>query len=119
MIDSAVYMQLECELTDQEKIAYGRQMAQHMQEAAEVTAQLRSYQLSAKTKVAEHDASIATLSQALMSGKEMRRTECKWVYFWEEDEKRLIRLDTEDVVRKEPIRDEERQEKLDLDRDAD
>lgn len=100
---------LFCDLTDHELVQKGEEIVSLYKANSELD--MNKKRLSAAIK--RNDEDIEGLLKIVDSKQEEREVECLWVWFWEMDTKKLVRLDTFTTVRAEVIKEWERQGKLD------
>lgn len=100
---------LFCDLTDHELVQKGEEIVSLYKANSELD--MNKKRLSAAIK--RNDEDIEELLKIVDSKKEERQVECVWVWFWEMDTKKLVRVDTFTTVRAEVIKEWERQGKLD------
>jgi hypothetical protein len=105
---------LECMLTNDEKLAYAKEMAEEHSKQSEADGALKAMSKQMKATIETHIARIGVLSQKLNTGREYRKVKCKVVYDWDTLRKRWYREDTGEVARDCPIPTEEYQEHLQL-----
>jgi hypothetical protein len=108
-------LSLECILTDSERLAYSKSLAENISEKTKSENRLKSFSAQAKAEIAGHDADISLLCEKINTGREYRDVLCNIVYDWEKKTKQWIRTDMPDVVARETkISADELQEHLDL-----
>jgi hypothetical protein len=100
---------LSCDLTDHELVQKGEEIVTLYKANSELD--MNKKRLSAAIK--RNDEDIEKLLEIVDSKQEDREVECLWVWFWEMDTKKLVRLDKFTTVRAEVIKEWERQGKLD------
>jgi protease II len=101
-------------LTEDEKLAYGSELAECHNDKRAVEDNLKSYSTQAKGEIETFNARINALSNKLTCGKELRQVECAIVYNWDKKEKAWIRIDTGEIIRTDTISEEELQEEAKL-----
>jgi len=101
---------LTCELTEDELLARGDEMAKTYIQVAALD--LEKKRLTAKIKPL--DERIQELVLIIDSKQEERRVECRWVYSYDIGIKALIRPDTGEEIETGRIKDHERQQQLEL-----
>ncbi len=101
---------LECELTDDEKLAYLKELGEKISHRNGLEAQKKSYTTQINAEIATDDARIAALGEKAYSGKEYRDVECKIDYDFERGERSWMRTDTFEVVKTDIIPEEYMQE---------
>ena len=62
-----------------------------------------------KNRLSVIAADIGNLVSAIRTGMENRTVDCEWIYTWDAHKKRLVRLDTGELVSEEPIQPGEQQ----------
>jgi hypothetical protein len=102
--------ELVCKLTDQETLEYGQEQARLLLEMEELSEKVAGLNKKKKDRKERVD----YLAGVIDSGEEKRVVECRWTFSWEVGEKTLVRTDTGEVVRSEPISASERQRELHL-----
>lgn len=105
---------LPCVLTNDEKIAYGLEMATEQQRVMEAEGRKQSFNSSIKAEIESHEARAHEIGNKLTTGKEYRDIECKIERNWEEKTRRWIRLDTGEIAREDIIPEHELQEEMEL-----
>jgi hypothetical protein len=109
---------LECILTDQEKAAYSKEMAQTISTKQRSEESLKSFQTQKKAEIAGQDATINLLADKINTGREHRDVECEVFYNWAEFQREFVRKDTGVIAKVEPIPEHEvqdhQQAKLDI-----
>lgn len=107
--------QLRCQLTDDEKIQAGKELAEATNELEAIEDDKKQIVSDFKAKSTAAEARVAVLSNKLRSGYEFRSVECSVTFNTpEEGQKQTVRLDTKEVIATAPMTDEEKQTKLDL-----
>ena len=112
MRDSKRSINLECILTEQEKLKYAKEMSEHVSKKHRVEDNLKSVSTQLKSEIASHEGSINSLAEKLNSGREYRMVECNVEYDFKKGVKTIIRTDTGEIAKVEEISEEERQEEL-------
>ena len=105
---------LECILTDQEKLSYGKQLVESVVAKSHAEDELKSFQTQQKAVIAQHDAKIALFSDKINTGREYRGIVCNVEFDFQAGVARSVRPDTSEVVNERKITDEERQEHMKL-----
>jgi len=105
-------LNLDCVLTDTEKLAYSKTLAEHISQRQRAADGLKSYSTQAKAEIEGHNGNMNLLSEKLNTGREYRLVECAVEYDWESNTKRYRRSDNFDVARESAITEEEKQEQL-------
>lgn len=104
---------LTCQLTDAEKLAYGRTLADLEHDAETLEGEKKAMVDSFKERVSAVDVSIRKYATAIRDGIERRDVECEWIYHWPTFTKELVRGDTGEIVESAVISSDERQLGLD------
>lgn len=104
-------------LTIDEKVDYGRKLAQMHQEYSSVEVEKKSAADEFKERLDMIDGRIAHLSQVVRTGEEFRDVECRWRYLFETNVKELIRMDTGEITETAAITPEERQLMLQMEQE--
>lgn len=108
-----VKLPLECRLTEAELKAASKELADALNKRAQADNQLETFKAQKKAEMAAFDATIAKNTVLVNSEKEFRLIECSVEYdFGRKNTKTFCRLDTGEVVKSEPITNEERQRLL-------
>lgn len=102
-------------LTDHELLVKAKELAKAQGDVATLEDQAKSAAAMFKDKTAMQKANINILSRAISNGYEYRDVRCRWDYEWSAGVKKLVRLDTLEVVRTYVIQEGERQQKLPVD----
>lgn len=105
---------LKCELTQEELLAYSRQLANNQQDKNEAESGKKSVVADYNDRIARLNAEIQILSRKVANGYEHRPIACRWQYHWENNTKVLLRKDTLEIVETAAITPEERQQELDM-----
>lgn len=106
---------LKCVLVQSEMLDYSKKLARSQQDKIGVEEQKKEVMDQIKGRLSALECEIGKLSRSINNGYEYRDVECQWEYDWKKKTKKLIRLDTEDVVEVREIEDWEKQKNLDLD----
>ena len=110
---------LRCQLTDEEKIEAGRELAETTNELEEIQDDKSQVVSEFKARTTAAEAKIALLGNKLRSGYEIRDVKCDIRFDWpKEGQKQTIRLDTNEVVYTHDMTEEEKQMQLPLDSDV-
>jgi len=105
-------MTLDCELTDKEVLAYGRQLASIASAIGNEEANQVSIKKEMASKIAGLEAKASELSAKINRGKELREVQIEVLADFTTGMATEFRSDTGEVYRERPLRDEERQQKL-------
>lgn len=109
---------LECILTEAESIERGRELARHLSEKSQLENRKAEFVSQIKADIDKEDSSISRLTSVVNSGKEYRQVKCVFELDWKAQVKKVIRLDTGELVRVMNITPEEQQGQLALDEKA-
>ena len=107
-------LNLECELTDAERLIYSKKLAGALTDKSRSEDRLKSFQTQMKAEIAGYEANINMLSDKINTGHEFRDVECAVEWLWEKGEKHFIRIDTGEVAKVHVISEGEQQEELNL-----
>ena len=107
-------LNLECVLSDQEKLEYAKKLAQHHEEKSRAEDRLTEFKSQMKAEIDTHEAQINLLSRKVYSGKEYREVACVIEYDWDEKTKQWIRVDTGEVAKQDIISERELQEEMEV-----
>lgn len=111
--EQIVKLLLECKLTDAELKAAGKELADGLNKKAQVENQIETFKAQKKAEISAMDAAIARNTVLVNSEKEFRSIECRVEYdFGRRGVKSFFRLDNGELVKTEPITNEERQSML-------
>lgn len=105
---------LSCVLSDKELIERSRELAKANEDLSDVEAKKKDVMADFTAQQKKHEANIGVLSRVVSTGKEYRHVKCEWEINWTRGFKRLIRLDTQDVVKQLEIDPKERQTQAEL-----
>ena len=105
---------LKCDLTRDELLQFGEDLANVQSDLNELEAQLTGIKNEFKAKTAAKEAEEARLGNLLRQKYEMRDVECEVTYDFDEAVVTIKRLDTEEVVQTRPMTDIELQRELKL-----
>ncbi len=100
---------LPCKLSAEEYHEFSADLARKTQEHINTQGQAKQVAAQYAATLKRIAAEMAELASTINSGQIMKPVKVKWEYHWDQDVKDLIRLDTFDLVRTEPITTEERQ----------
>jgi len=107
-------LNLECVLTDQEKLAYSKQLAENLSKKQRAEDTLKSFNTQKKAEIAGLDAEINLKVDKINSGREYRDVECTIFWDWDRKVKVWTRTDTGEVAHEDIISEHELQEEADL-----
>jgi hypothetical protein len=114
-----ITQQLRCQLTDEEKIQAGKELAEATNELTELENDKAQIVSDFKAKTTAAEARVAVLGNKIRSGYEFRAVECSVTMNTPEaGQKQTVRLDTKEVVATVAMTEDEKQSKLELDGDA-
>jgi len=107
-------MTLACVLNDTEKLAYGQQMSEALQNLQEAEARKKEFDKQINADIERYEGRAHEIKAKLLSGKEFRPVECDIAYDWEHKTRAWIRKDTGEVAHEDIIPEEMIQEELEL-----
>lgn len=107
-------IQLECVLTDAEKLVYGKELSQNLNKIQELDGQLQRFKDEIKSEMTTCETTVNVLSRKIDTGKEFRMIECVIARDWEKKTRTWTRMDTGEVVKDDIIPDFELQEEMEL-----
>lgn len=114
-----ITQQLGCQLTDEEKIQAGKELAEATNELTELGNDKAQIVSDFKAKMTAAEARVAVLGNKIRSGYEFRPVECSVTMDTPEPgQKQTMRLDTQEVVATVAMSEDEKQRKLELEGDA-
>jgi len=99
---------LDCELTDKEILAYGRELASVNQEVADEEDRQNSLKQELKARIAGLEARRTEISAKVNRGKELREVQIEVLADFKLDMATEVRTDTGEIYRERPLRDEEK-----------
>ncbi len=103
--------QLECVLTQEELVEKGRKLSKETQRRNSLEDEKKSVNSSLKASIDACNAEINRLGIIVSNGKEMREVECETHFNTPQDGiKSLIRTDTGEVIREQPMSNNERED---------
>lgn len=100
---------LQCILTDKELIEKSRELAKANEDIADVEAKKKDVVADFTAQQKKHEANISILSRIVSTGKEYRNVKCELEKDYKNGLKRLIRLDTFEVIKSEELQQKDRQ----------
>ena len=109
-------MHLECQLTNEELLAYSKQLAEETAYRNKTENELQYTKEDFKKRLEKHEATINVLLQKISTEKETRFVDIRIEYDWSAGKKSFYRLDTGDIFKDEPITPEELQEKMEFEK---
>lgn len=108
---------LKCDLTEEELLQAGEDLAKAIDEARTLEEQRKSVNEDFKAKIAAEEAEI-TIKQRLVRNKnEFRNVQCELTLNYTTQKAVSIRTDTKEVVQERYMSYEEKQMKIDFDKD--
>jgi hypothetical protein len=107
-------MQLECLLTDKEKLAYGKELSEKLKNIAVAEGELDHFKAGIKDRVTAAETRASVLARAISTGTEFRSVECDIIYDWKAKTKTWIRKDNKAEAKQDIISEFELQEELKL-----
>ncbi len=106
-------MRLEVQLSEDEKIQAGKDLAENLQDIADLTYDLEAEKKRLKGRIEEHKGEVSRLAYMVNRGAERRLVNCIWTpHETEVDVKILVRVDTGEIVDERVMTDEDRQVNL-------
>lgn len=114
MLTTMETLTLDCLLTDQEKLEYGREKANLQITVKQKRASLKEFRDRITGEIASAESRSQVLCRALDSGKEFRPVKCRIKRDWKIGRKFWIREDTGKVAKVDIIPEDERQGELGL-----
>jgi hypothetical protein len=105
-------LNLECRLTDQEKLDYGRENAVLQIMIDQKRLALKEIRDRYNAEISASESRILVLSRALDSGKEYRPIECRIERDWNRGRKLWFRNDTGEIAKDDIIPEDELQEHI-------
>jgi len=112
MKDEKVTRVLPVKLTDEELLNYANEMATKLEEKDMAERRKKEVVAEYGAKLTSLNAEIISLSNKVKNKEEHRDVDCEWTYRWDISKKELIRNDTLEIIKTEPIADYERQDNL-------
>ena len=100
---------LDCDLAEKEVLAYGRELALVNQEIASEEDRQNSLKQELKGRIAGLEARRTEISAKVNRGKELREVQIEVLADFKTDIATEIRMDTGEVLRERPLRDNEKQ----------
>lgn len=113
-LQTKVELELECHLTDAEKLAAGKELGDALEDMRRIEERLASFKAQVKAEASQKQAEIGILSQMLNTGRQYRSVDCEIRYDWAASSKTWIRLDTGEIVKVQGISDHERQQQFEV-----
>lgn len=110
-----VTQRLRCNLSDEEKINAGKELAEATNELSSIEEDKTQVMADFKAQVTAQEAKVSMLSNKLRSGYELRNVQCEVIFgVPESHQKQTVRLDTNEIVSTETMSEEEKQGNLPL-----
>lgn len=106
--------ELSCQLTPEEVMEYGKELAKNQEEKYEQEGRKKEVNAEFTAVISRCDAQILVLTRKVRSGQETRAVDCYYDYNWGNNEKKLYRSDTGELVKIDEIEEHERQQHLKL-----
>jgi hypothetical protein len=106
--------ELPVTLTEVELLQKAKELAKLQQDKVSHEEQAKSSAATFKDRIAGAQLSINILSRDISNGYEQRTVECYWDFDYAAREKRLIRADTCEMVKKQTLSADEMQKEMDL-----
>jgi hypothetical protein len=115
---SKITQLLRCQLSDDEQIQSGKELADATNELTELENEKAQIVSDFKARMTAVEARVAVLGNKLRSGYEFRQVECSVTMdIPEPGQKQTVRLDTKEVVATAAMTEDEKQRKLELDQE--
>ena len=92
-------LELECVLTDEEKLRYSKELSEAISAKARAEESLKSFQTQKKAEIAKAEATINMLAEKINTGHEFRPVECEIKWDFKKKEKSWVRKDTSEVAK--------------------
>lgn len=103
---------LGCELTREEQLGKGSEMAELIKQHGEVETEAKSVADGFKRQIKDLDRKITDRAEEVRTGVERRLVPCTERGRWRDNLVDVVRLDTGEVVRSRPMTESERQQAL-------
>jgi len=103
---------LKCEFTEKEILDFGGELARKHSEINELEDQKKRIVSDLKAKSEAADAEASILARKIQNKNEYRDVECQEVYNYVDKSVTIVRLDTGEIVKTRPMREDEKQELL-------
>lgn len=107
-------MELDCELSDQQKLRTAKELGAVFARLNTLRQQKAALDKEMKDKIDDLTGQFAGMAETLHNGTERRKITCKIKYDFTKKKKTWIREDTKKIVKALPISDEDLQEHLKL-----
>lgn len=105
---------LPCALTERELKDYSDLMADAYRNKTRAEENLKSAQTQLKSDIQGAESKMASCADKINSKTEYREVDCAVEYFFKDRQKKTVRVDTGEIVRVDPINDDEMQEKIEV-----
>lgn len=105
-------MQLPHKLTTEEFCDRSKKMSDAHKRLKAAEDRLKTVQSQIKAEIVALEGEFNMHSEIVSAGEETRETDCTIVYDWESKQKQTVRADTGEIVRVDPIDEEDLQEEL-------
>lgn len=92
-------IQLECMLTNEEKLNYSKELAEAVSARTRAEENLKSVQTQIKAEITACDGKINGLANKIETGKEYRFVECEILYDFKKKTKKWKRSDTGQIAK--------------------
>lgn len=116
--ESAGLVKIPIKLTEKEELEKGRLAGLLRKEGDEASVVLAEYKKNMKAKIADLYRRMNEHLSDITDGVEAREVECEWHYDFQQNTKRLVRLDNSQVVEKDQtLTEDERQMLIDTSED--
>ena len=115
----STYQKLSCDLTDSEIQNYSNELARVTSEQAEIEAEKKEVLSDFTAKLNKCVADSRVLARKVTTRKEERQVECDYEYDYAKGLVFIVRTDTGVTISQRKLTDDERQERLDFDKDED
>ena len=107
-------LRLECTLTDKERLAYSKLLAEEISAKKRAEDELERFRKQQNATISGNDAQINLLSEKLNTGREFRDVECTIELNFATNTATITRNDTGELVKERPLKESERQESLEV-----
>lgn len=107
-------MELDCELSDQQKLATAKELGQIFNRMTGLQRQKAALDKEMKEKINDLEGQVAGMCETLHNGTERRKVNCKIKYDFKRKKKTWFRDDTKKIVKTLPLSDDDIQEDLKL-----
>jgi hypothetical protein len=104
--------EISCVLSEQELLAYSMDQSRFLTDKHELEEKKKEVAAEYTSKIKSLEASINVHTRKIITRSEMREVKCEWTMRWKTGKKDLVRLDTNEIVVTEDIRESERQQRI-------